>query len=225
MMIKTTIVGFGDSLTYGYGIDKHITYTDRLERFMPQYYPRIQWNIINSGINGDTSREGLARLDKDVLSYHPNIVLILFGSNDSAFNEDQYRTPYEFQKNMEQIAAKILEHNNHTGLNHSHPIPVLITPPPIIDTDFFPFTTLERVKSYGKIIKKICTQYHLPCIDFFTYLLKESGGKPNDFLQEDGIHLSHLGYNCFYDCIFSGISRLIDREGILKNYNYQSVKN
>lgn len=217
-MIKTTIVGFGDSLTYGYGVDPHITFTSRLERFMPQYFPRIQWNIINSGVDGDTSREGLARLQRDVLAYHPNIVLIFFGSNDCALNEDQYRTPSEFQKNLEQMVEQIKACHNHTGLNHSRPIPILMTPPPMIETDIFPFTTLERLQAYGDTIKKVSERHHCPCIDVFSYFIEESNGELDAFFQDDGIHLSRLGYNCLYDCIFSSISRLVDREGILKDY-------
>ncbi|HIT72744.1 MAG TPA: GDSL family lipase, partial [Candidatus Fimicola cottocaccae] len=30
-MIKTTIIGFGDSLTYGYGVDINTSYIDRLD--------------------------------------------------------------------------------------------------------------------------------------------------------------------------------------------------
>ena len=97
-MIQTTIVGFGDSLTFGYGVSQRTTYTRRLEAFLPQCYPSVNWKIQNSGINGDTTREALQRLQKDVLRHHPNIVFILFGSNDSSFLEGQYRTPYEYEK-------------------------------------------------------------------------------------------------------------------------------
>ena len=145
-MIQTTIVAFGDSITFGYGVSKKCTYTRRLEAFLPQCYPSVNWKIENSGVNGDTTREALERIQKDVLNYHPNIVFILLGSNDSALVEDQYRTPYEYEKNMCSIIEQIQNHNNHTGLNHCRPIVVLITPPPVVDTDFFPFTTTDRVK-------------------------------------------------------------------------------
>ena len=38
--------------------------------------------IINAGIGGNTSREGLARLEPDVLRYRPDITVVCFGLND-----------------------------------------------------------------------------------------------------------------------------------------------
>lgn len=38
--------------------------------------------IINSGISGNTSIQGLKRIDKDVLSYNPDICVVSFGIND-----------------------------------------------------------------------------------------------------------------------------------------------
>ena len=128
-MIQTTIVAFGDSITFGYGVSKKCTYTRRLESFLPQCYPSVNWKIENSGVNGDTTREALERIQKDVLDYHPNIVFILFGSNDSCLLEDQYRTPYEYEKNLCSIVEQIQNHNNHTGLQAAHPISLLYIRP------------------------------------------------------------------------------------------------
>lgn len=214
-MTQTTIVAFGDSLTFGYGVSRGITYTSRLEAFLPQCYPCVNWKIQNSGVNGHTTREGVERLEKDVLSYHPNIVFILFGSNDSSFLEAQYRTPYEYEKNLCTMIEQIQKHHNHTGLHH--PIAVLITPPPVVDTDFYPFTTTERVEKYAQIVKNVAKQYGCPVIDFFK-ALQELGQTDSfeSFFQQDGIHLSPKGYDHLYDCIFSALTLLVDKNGILK---------
>ena len=197
-MIQTTIVAFGDSITFGYGVSNKITYPARLESFLPQCYPAVNWKIQNSGVNGDTTREALTRLQKDVLHYHPNIVFIMFGSNDSCLMEDQYRTPHEYEKNICSIVEQIQNHNNHTGLHHCRPIAVLMTPPPVIDTDF---------------LKKVAEQYHCPFIDFFSVLKNEPDF--DSFFQYDGIHLSKKGYDFLYDSVFSALTRLVDKNGIL----------
>lgn len=198
-MEKRTIVGFGDSLTYGYGVDDSVTYLSKLEKELPLYYPNIDWNIINSGINGDTTREGLERIEEDVLSHHPDWVFILFGSNDSALNEDQFRTAYEFEKNLNRMIEKI-----HVHLSTEKEItPILITPPPMIDTDFFPFNTTERIQQYGEIIKKVALKYNCICIDFFETLNHISTGEKESFFQYDGVHLSPKGYEILYHCIIS----------------------
>ena len=215
-MIQTTIVGFGDSITFGYGVSKKVTYTRRLESFLPQCYPSVNWKIENSGVNGDTTREALQRIQKDVFNYHPNIVFILFGSNDSSLSEYQYRTPYEYEKNLCSIVEQIQCHNNHTGLHHCHPIAVLITPPPVIDTDFLPFNTTDRIKKYGDIIKKVAEQYQCPLIDFFSVLKYDAEEEFSTLFLQDCVHLSERGYDYLYDSIFSAITRIVDRNGILK---------
>lgn len=218
-MIKTTIVGFGDSLTFGYGVAYNVNYVDRLERYMPQYYPSISWNIVNSGINGDTIDKGVLRLQKDVLNYNPNIVILLFGTNDSAEFGDSSESLAKFETTYTTVINRIKSHNNRTGLNHCIPIPVLLTLPPVIDSKSIPFVKRSQIQNYNIMIKNLSEKLHCPLIDFYTYALEESNGCADEYFQSDGIHLSTAGYDILYDCVFSGISRLINYEGILKDYD------
>src|SRR6185503_17521387 len=65
---KPTVVCLGDSIT-------HAGYPAELEKM-------LLVRVINAGIPGNTSRQGLARLEKDVLSHKPAAVVVLFGTND-----------------------------------------------------------------------------------------------------------------------------------------------
>ncbi|WP_058486237.1 SGNH/GDSL hydrolase family protein [Defluviitalea phaphyphila] len=216
-MIKTTIVALGDSLTYGHGVPKNVNYVERLEKFMPQYFPNISWHIYNSGVSGDTTREALKRLEKDVLNYHPNIVFILFGSNDSAMNDKQFRSLEEYENNLREIITKIKKHNNRTGLNKCIPIPILITPPPVIEEIRSPIRTNNRLKQYGYIVKTLAKEYHCPLIDFFSHVIENENYK--ELISEDGLHLSKKGYDLLYDLIFSELTKLINYEGVLKDWD------
>ncbi|ABK17214.1 arylesterase [Syntrophobacter fumaroxidans] len=69
------IICFGDSLTYGTGAPKGKDYPTRLSRM-------ISGPVMNKGVPGDTTARALDRLDKDVLSQSPRIVLITLGGND-----------------------------------------------------------------------------------------------------------------------------------------------
>jgi len=71
----TTWVAFGDSLTAGFGAAEGHDYPTLLSE-------RLGMKIINQGRPGDTSREGLVRID-DVLKLDPRVVLLCFGGNDS----------------------------------------------------------------------------------------------------------------------------------------------
>ena len=68
-MKQCTIVAFGDSLTYGYGVLSHIAYPARLARQLPQQEPALSWHVYNSGINGETTREALRRLEMEEVSW------------------------------------------------------------------------------------------------------------------------------------------------------------
>ena len=54
-----------------------------LERELRKTYPDAR--VINSGIGGNTSIQMLARLDKDVLSHHPQVTLVMTGLNDAEY--------------------------------------------------------------------------------------------------------------------------------------------
>ncbi len=199
-----TIVGFGDSLTYGYGVLEDSVYTQQLKNVLPTLYPDFSFRIINSGVNGDTSQDGLSRLHSDVLSFLPDYVLILFGSNDSALNEGQYRTPYLFEQTMRQITATILQ----TGAT-----PILMTPPSVVDTDFFPFTTNDRVAHYAEVVRKIAEGSHLVCIDLYSaFLSKQHTPTYEDLFQFDGIHLSKQGYRLLFDLVLHHLCAVINQE-------------
>lgn len=73
--IGTSIVCFGDSLTFGTGAGAGESYPSKLSSL-------IGSEVINAGVPGDTTTDGLKRLDRDVLSHDPRIVLITLGGND-----------------------------------------------------------------------------------------------------------------------------------------------
>lgn len=69
------IIAFGDSLTYGTGSSKGNDYPSLLSKM-------ISRPVINAGVPGDTTASALKRLERDVLAYSPDIVLITLGGND-----------------------------------------------------------------------------------------------------------------------------------------------
>ena len=71
----TNVIAFGDSLTAGYGAKEG-------EDFPSKLSSTIHLPIINGGISGDTTEMALARIDRDVTSKDPRIVLVGLGGND-----------------------------------------------------------------------------------------------------------------------------------------------
>ena len=71
----TNIICFGDSITFGYGVNPGEDYPTALGKM-------VAVSVINCGIDGDTTVEALQRLDEDALQRDPLLVIIEFAGND-----------------------------------------------------------------------------------------------------------------------------------------------
>jgi acyl-CoA thioesterase I len=92
----TTIVCFGDSLTAGQGATIGHDYPSLLRQ-------KMNLPVINAGVSGNTTRDALQRLDRDVLAHNPKLVVITLGANDSL----QQIPLAETLANMEKIIKRI----------------------------------------------------------------------------------------------------------------------
>jgi len=90
------IICFGDSLTYGTGAPRNKSYPARLAEMAGQ-------PVINAGVPGNTTADALKRLEADVLTRSPRIVLITLGGNDMKNGVDK-ETAFE---NLRQIVGAI----------------------------------------------------------------------------------------------------------------------
>ena len=70
-----TVLILGDSLSYGTGADKGQDYPSLLAK-------ATGWNIINAGVPGDTSEQGLERLTGLLEAHHPSLLVVELGGND-----------------------------------------------------------------------------------------------------------------------------------------------
>jgi lysophospholipase L1-like esterase len=92
------IICFGDSLTFGTGATPDKSYPAQLAEM-------VGHTVINSGIPGDTTARALQRLDRDVLSKSPRIVLITLGGNDLKNGVDKKIAFENLRKIVEAVQA------------------------------------------------------------------------------------------------------------------------
>ena len=116
------IVFAGDSVTdmgsaqpVGEGLFDNVGkgYVRVLENMFATYYPEIFLRVTNSGTSGNTSRDLLARFDRDVVDLKPDWVSICIGINDVWRQFDspaiipRHVYPDEYERNVETMIEKV----------------------------------------------------------------------------------------------------------------------
>ena len=90
-----TLAFFGDSVTQGCfeiyldAAGQIQTVYDQMHGF-PSYlkaifsylYPSVPINLINAGVSGDTATHAKKRVERDVISHHPDLTVVCFALND-----------------------------------------------------------------------------------------------------------------------------------------------
>ena len=88
------ILAFGDSLTHGYGADAGKSYPAQLARLLGR-------PVVESGVNGETSEQGLARLPHELDREAPALLLLCLGGNDFLRRLDEARTEENLARMIE----------------------------------------------------------------------------------------------------------------------------
>jgi len=94
----TVIVCFGDSITAGHGVHSH-------QAFPALISESLDMPVVNAGVDGDTTGDALARLERDVLAHDPLLVIVEFGGNDFRKNVDRQKT----FENLDRMVGRISE--------------------------------------------------------------------------------------------------------------------
>ena len=79
-LAATTILVMGDSLSAGYGIRTEQAWPSLLNQRLTE--KRLDYNVANLSISGETTAGGRSRLSQALREYKPAIVLIALGAND-----------------------------------------------------------------------------------------------------------------------------------------------
>ncbi|HTH49103.1 MAG TPA: SGNH/GDSL hydrolase family protein [Candidatus Limnocylindria bacterium] len=99
------LVAFGDSITAGGDATRPgLIFWNRWADALRAEHPQVRLTAINGATGGDTTVQGLARLQAKVLDQHPDLVLIGFGMNDH--NKGSVPVP-QFAANLKELIARI----------------------------------------------------------------------------------------------------------------------
>lgn len=164
---RPLVVCFGDSLTEGYGADDGQSYPDYLQKELDR--DGYHYRVVNEGISGNTTKDGLDRLS-DVIDLHPAVVVLEFGGNDGLRG-------LKVQTTRANLTTMI------TGLQRAGTKVVLagMTLPPDYGPDY--------VTSFTSNYPTLARQYGLPLLPF---LLKDVYGVEG-MMQGDRTHATNKG--------------------------------
>ena len=97
--LDTKVLAFGDSITYGYNVETKKNYPSQLAEL-------LQVDVINAGINGETTSEGLRRLPGLLEKYKPQILIICHGGNDIIRHKSLKKVKENIKKMIELARKK-----------------------------------------------------------------------------------------------------------------------
>jgi lysophospholipase L1-like esterase len=199
----TTIVCLGDSITYGYRLERADAYPQQLEALLNKTHPEREWHVVNAGISGNTTRQMLARFATDVVSVSPQYVIILGGINDLWYGYDQASNDPTFRID----APGGMKDNTRALVAEAHAYgiaPIVVTAPPnggiedsIYDEEraaMVSFRQWERdtfnaIDLYGVIESPTKTWYPLPAYTIDNLHLSADGSAVLAKLVADAITL------------------------------------
>ncbi|MEE4244796.1 MAG: GDSL-type esterase/lipase family protein [Kangiellaceae bacterium] len=96
------ILAFGDSLTQGVGVNKPYSYPSVLSRLSGL-------NVVNAGISGETTEEGLQRLASVIEQHNPGLLILIEGGNDILRNKPHAKAKSNLAKMIEIAKSRAIE--------------------------------------------------------------------------------------------------------------------
>ncbi len=169
-------MAFGDSLSAGFGADPGQSFPDYLQKELDRHSYRFR--VVNAGVSGDTSTDGVERIN-DVVLQKPAIVILELGGNDGLRGLPVAST----RANLEQMIV---------GLQKSGAKVILagMTLPRNYGVDY--------IRSFERIYVDLAKKYKLALIPF---LLQGVGGVAR-YMQPDGIHPTAEGNRMVATTVF-----------------------
>lgn len=102
------ILMIGDSSTYGIGVRYRDTYAYKLEEMLNNNSKKnVKWEVLNAGVPGYSSLQGLRHLNR-LVQFKPDIIVAYFGANDlSATDLPDGKQPILFDVELDSILLAV----------------------------------------------------------------------------------------------------------------------
>ncbi len=201
---KKKVIFFGDSITEA--AVRPGGFIVKMDSMLQKNNLKSYYDLVGAGVSSNKIYDLYLRLENDVLSENPDIVVIFIGVND-VWHKRSLGTGTDankFEVFYNAVLKKLADKN----------IKVIVCTPAAIGEKTDLTNELDGdLNKYSNIIRTIATKNNLPLIDlrkiFSDYNLKNNPeNKDRGILTGDGVHLNAKGNQLVAEEMWNAISRI-----------------
>ncbi len=190
VFIGDSVTDMGSQVPVGEGLFDNLghSYVRIIDNMLAACYPEVPVRVTNCGIGGQTSRDLLARWERDVLDLHPQWVSICIGINDvwrqfdSPAISDGQVMPEEYERNLEEMILRTKDKVKGIFLLS----PYYIEP---LRED----KMRARMDEYVAICKKLADKYGCRYVDFQKLYEDYCQHRHSSYIAWDRVHPNQVG--------------------------------
>ena len=184
---EITLAVIGGSITEGHSASsKANSWAAYFYKWWTECFPDTEVNYVNAGIGGTSSYLGVHRIEEDVLSHNPDVVVIEFSVNDGA--------GFFHKKTYDNLVRRILKYSQDTAV-------ILL------------FTTQENGTSAQGDHALIGFKYELPMLSYGNAVLSaiETGDLKWSEISPDNIHPNDKGHAIIGEIFYRYLNNVYGR--------------
>ena len=166
------VVFMGDSITDAWNLAK--------------YFPGRPY--VNRGISAQTTPQMLLRFHQDVIALHPDVVVILAGTNDIAGNTGPLsltdtENNYASMADLARANGVVVVFSSVTPINNYTPRSLR----------FFAERSMDKIRELNLWLQNYTRKHGDVYLDYYSHMLDDKGLLKRE-LSEDGLHPNDQGY-------------------------------
>ncbi|MFD2523776.1 SGNH/GDSL hydrolase family protein [Emticicia soli] len=197
----TKVILFGDSITQaGVGPNGYIT---KMKEMLEKQGIKDKYQLIGAGIGGNKVYDLFLRMEDDVLSQNPDVVVIYIGVND-VWHKSSHGTGTDADK-FTGFYTAIIKKLQSKGIKV-----ICCTPAVIGERNDNSNSQDGDLNHYSNLIRGIASKFDCPLVDlrkeFLAYNLKNNPqNKESGILTTDRVHLNETGNQFVADLMLKTI--------------------
>lgn len=174
-----TIVALGSSSTTGFGaFGQGTAFPDVMKRELSRLHPSVRINLINSGRIMEDLADNIARIDRDVLYYKPDLVVWQIGTNDVVWRG--------IAANAEEMLSNSVRRMKAAGADVV-----------LMDLQYAPLVLVSsRHIRMEKIIADVAAEQAVGHFPRFLLMKRAIDAGVTGLVSWDGLHNTAAGYEC-----------------------------